>query len=408
MSKELMGQKQERVRLPKWVTRVIGATSVTAMLMMPAAQQPLDKGETSFNPGIALEPGPPIKQETPSSTYDERTGLTRDTGTDMQSCADFFVCGTDLGIPFTLPNNISTGYLFGDTFAVQGPFVKDNELPPTGDQYRAQVLLQSDTIPTKGQPIIFNGAAGLENVKTGTAPEFLGQWHILVNDGISLPDGSIVVSYQHTVEVDNPADNTWHTDYAGLAWSPDGNHFSLIGPRWENTPDNNDPYQMWSMQRDGNYVYIVSDKAGRKQGPMMLFRVPWNEMLNGDAYTYWNGTDWDTKQNAKPMMVGHFGEPSLRKLRDGTWVLGYTDYSGAPKIVTQTLQDPSSGPEGSWDIPKVQLTWQRQPFLYGGFIHPDSTADNLILMVSVWERQKDGSEHGKLVRYDVSHFVGSA
>lgn len=410
MSKELV-RKKERVYISDWVGRALSITSLTSMLMMPAGTYAsLQPDAAPFNPGITLQDAqtsPPVEQTAPIITYNEKTGLTRDTGTDMQSCLDFVVCGTDLGIPFRLPNGASVGYLFGDTFAVKGPFIKDSELPPSGDQYRAQVMLRSDTIPTKGQPITFDGAAGLESANTGTAPEFLGQWHILVNDGISLPDGSVVVSYQHTVEVNNPADNTWHTDYSGLAWSPDGNHFELMGPHWENTQDNNDPYQMWSMQLDGDYVYIVSDQAGRKSGPMMLFRVRWDEMFNADAYTYWNSTDWGNKQDALPIMDGHFGEPSLRKLSDGTWVLGYTDYTGAPKIVTQTLKNPETGPEGEWNKPKVQLTWQQQPFLYGGFIHPDSTADNLILMVSVWQKQNDGSEHGKLVQYDVSHLVGS-
>ena len=408
MSKELV-RKKERVRLSDWAARAVGVTSVATMLMIPVGMQPLSKEVPLFNPGTSLEPDtkPPIEIVPSSPAYDEKTGLTRDTGTDMQSCADFLVCGTDLGVPFLLPNGYSVGYLFGDTFAVKGPFIKDEELPPNGDQYRAQAMLRSDMTPIKGQSIIFDGAAGLENGKTGTAPEFLGQWHILVNDGVSLPDGSIVVSYQHTVAVENPEDNTWHTDYSGLAWSRDGNHFELIGPRWENSQDNNDPYQMWSMQRDGDYVYIVSDRAGRKTGPLMLFRVHWSEMLNTDAYTYWNGSDWGVKQAAKPLMEGHFGEPSLRKLRDGTWALGYTDYTNAPKIVTQTLKNPETGPEGEWNKPKIQLTWQQQPSLYGGFIHPDSTADNLVLMVSVWRRQNDGSDHGELMQYDVSHLVGS-
>lgn len=408
MTKESEGKK-EKLYISDWVGRALSVTSLTSMLLMPSGTyESLQPDAAAFNPGISLEeaqPAPADQRPPQSIAYDEKTGLTRDTGIDMQSCADFVVCGTDLGVPFLLPDGNSVGYLFGDTFAVKGPFIKDEELPASGDQYRAQVMLRSDTIPTKGEPIVFDGATGLEGY--GTAPEFLGQWHILVNDGVSLPDGSVIVSYQHTVEVEDPEDNTWHTDYSGLAWSPDGNHFELIGPRWENTLDNDDPYQMWSMQRDGDYVYIVSDQAGRKTGPMMLFRVRWDQMLDANAYTYWNGTEWGSKADARPIMQGHFGEPSLRKLQDGTWVLGYTDYAGAPKIVTRTLQDPSGGPESGWNEPKVQLTWRQQPFLYGGFVHPDSTADNLILMISVWQKDDDGSEHGALVRYDVSHLVGS-
>ncbi|MCA9334724.1 DUF4185 domain-containing protein [Candidatus Saccharibacteria bacterium] len=387
--------------------RFLGASSIAAMLMIPAAQQPLDNGDMRYNPGVTLPDEAPVIIEDAQPepiVYDERSRLTRDTGIDLQSCRDFVVCGTDLGIPFTLPDN-TTGYLFGDTFAVQGPFLDD--LEPGEDRYRAQVFLQSNTTPVKGESIVFTGAAGLPQGEKGEAPEFLGQWHILVNDGVSLPDGSMIISYQHTIEVDDPEDKSWHTDYAGLAWSPDGNHFELIGPRWENSPENDDPYQMWSMQRDGDYIYITSVRSGRRAGPMMLFRVRWDQMLDTTAYTYWNGSDWGEKDLATPILQGKFGEPSLRKLHDGTWALSYADYSSLPKIVTRKIEDPTSGPEGTWSEPKVQVTWRQQPFLYGGFIHPDSTTDNVILMVSAWERQKDDTEHGKLIRYDVSHFIGS-
>lgn len=114
-----------------------------------------------------------------------------------------------------------------------GPFIKD--LPPGTDQYRAQTMLRSNATPEKGQPILFDSAAGLDG--TGTAPETLGQWHMLMNDGVSLPNGDIVVSYQHTVDQENPVDASWYTDYSGLAVSHDGNHFELAGPIWKNDVD---------------------------------------------------------------------------------------------------------------------------------------------------------------------------
>lgn len=384
------------------LAKIFGVTCLTATFLLAGSFDTSIESPRviTYNKGPELqkEPQPVI---IPEIIYDETLRLTRDTGMDMQPCAEFKVCGTDVAHPFLLPNG-SVGYLLGDTFAVAGPFLKN--IPPGEDMYRAQAMLRSNDLPTAGDPITFDSAAGLEG--TGVAPEILGGWHMLVNDGVSLPNGDIIVSYQHTVAVENSKDNTWHTDYAGLAISHDGNNFDLTGLAWENdVEDNLDPYQMWSMQRDGDYVYIVSVRTGRREGPMMLFRSRWDQMLQQDAYEYWNGEQWGKKADAKPIQEGHFGEPSLRKLSDGMWVMSYTDYSHGPRVVTRTIVDPTQGPEGTWSEPKVQLTWKDLKNPYGGGIHPYSTKDNLILMISTWQTKGDSKEisERELVRYDVSH-----
>lgn len=334
-------------------------------------------------------------------------GLTRDTGMDMQSCSIYEVCGTDLGIPVELPpdeyGNRRVMYLWGDTFAIAGPFM---EHTPGADKYRAQAILTSGMMPTDGQPLIFDGSLGTG--QPGTAPDLFG-WNRTLTDGISFAEtGEIYLSWQSIVG--GEAGKPWETRDAGLARSTDGGaHFELVGPLWENNADNTDPYQMWSMTRDGDYVYVVSVRAGRQHGPMMLFRVPWNQLLDKSAYTYWNGSEWGSQDNATPIMNSRFGEPSLRKLQDGTWVLSYVDYSKGPKLVTQTLVDNDSGPSGEWNQPKVQLVWHELPNLYGGFIHPFSTADNLILMVSTWQREKpqNDDDPGRPIRYDVMHMITS-
>lgn len=324
-------------------------------------------------------------------------GLTPDTGMDMASCSSFAVCGTDLGIPFKLPNG-SIGYLFGDTFTVMGPFLN---VPAGADHYRSQVMLRSNTTPVTGKSIIFDNAAGLSG--TGEAPELLNHGHLLPNDGVGFPEtGDIILSYQDVGDgMDHPI---WSTSGAGLAISHDGgNHFELVGPTWPNNTSNTNPYQMWSMQRSGDFVYIITVRAGRQSGPMMLMRVPWDQMIQGSAYQYWNGVGWGAQSDAQPILQGTFGEPSLRLLPGSIWAMSYTDYSGVPKIVTSTAKRP----QGPWSQPKVQLTWKQLPALYGGFIHPYSTPSNLILMVSAWETMPDGTKHGRLIEYDVSHLVGT-
>lgn len=399
--------KREKIYISDWVARAVGVTSVATMLMIPAMTQQVDTGAQQFNPGISYEPNPdPVAEIHYAPTYNETIRLTRDTGMDTQPCRDYEICGTDLGQPFLLPDG-SVGYLLGDTFAVKGPFLRN--VPPGADKYRAQAMLRSNKMPIEGEPITFDGAAGLED--KGTAPDLLGGWNMLMNDGVSLPNGDVIVSYQHTISVEGQKEHVWYTDRSSLAISHDGgNTFEKTGPDWENNENNTDPYQMWSMQRDGDYVYIVSVAAGRQPGPMMLFRSRWDQMLDKSTYTYWNGTDWGEKANATPIMQGHFGEPSLRKLSDDTWILGYADYSKGPKIVTQIVEDPTEGPEGQWSEPKVHLTWKDLPNPYGGYPHPYSTKENLVLMVSTWQMSPDRDEegHGEPIRYDISHLNTSA
>lgn len=405
-------QSKEKNHISNHFARTIGASTLAALFMVIPARHSLEPDTAPYNPGVAM-------QETErrsdvlllSNFYDSATGLTRDTGIDTQPCRDYQVCGVDLLHPFALPPDekgiVSTGYIGGDTFAIAGPFIKNHA--PGADKYRAQSMLRSDDIPVEGKQIIFDSAAGVEG--KGMAAEILGGQHMLINDGVSLPDGNIVVSYQHTIDVKNPKPYTWYTDRSSLAISRNGgNSFEHIGPNWWNDDSNNDPYQMTSMQIDGEYIYFVSVKAGRQQGPMMLYRVKWNEIMNKNTYEYWTGDAWDSQSNAKPIMTGHFGEPSLRKLRDGTWILGYADYTGYPKIVTQIITDPTQGPEGQWSTPKVHLTARQLKNQYGGGIHPQSTRDHLILMISTWQTkgESDKIQERELVRYDVSHLVTTA
>lgn len=101
-----------------------------------------------------------------------------------------------------------------------------------------------------------------------------------------------------------------------------------------------------------------------------------------------------------PMLKGRFGEPSVRRLKDGTWVMAYLN-AATHRIVTRT----ASTPTGPWSEEKVQLTAQEVPNLYGGFIHPWSTTrpDDLHLIVSRWTH----GPKGKTTAYHVSQFVGS-
>jgi hypothetical protein len=330
------------------------------------------------------------------------------TGADLDTNHRWKVAGTDLGIPYILENG-SIGYLFGDTF--------DTPWPETeGNDWRSPVMLRSNIHPSAPSGIVFDSAAKVFG--NGRAPEILdinahgnpngGNWPeheitCIPNDGISFPEtGRQIISFQ-SINRWNPS--PWRSRYATLAYSDNGNDFIRVpNLAWWNTESNEDPFQMWTMQRDGEWVYVFSVKSGRQNGPMMLRRVRWREMFSPTSYEGWgwNGTNWSWGRPCSPILIGCFGEPSVRKLADGTWAMCYLNCQTG-NIVSRT----STGPDRIWSEEKTQVTFQQEPYLYGGFIHPWSArgSGNLHIMVSKWTHNPNNPKVS--TAYHVSQYVGT-
>lgn len=317
------------------------------------------------------------------------------TGADLDTAYRWQVAGTDLGIPYVLENG-SIGYLFGDTFS---------SASPGGPGWRSPVMLRSGVHPGDPGGVVFDSAAKVAG--DGFAPAIMynaydtsgnGEFTVIPNDGISFPEtGRQVISYMSIGQWYHGATPSWRTNYAGLAYSDNGNDFVRTSLQWSNNAANTDPFQMWTMQRAGDYVYIFSVRAGRQNGPMMLRRVHWTRLFFPDEYESWgfhNGS-WGWGALAPtPILNGTFGEPSVRRLSDGTWVMVYLNLA-IGSIVSRT----ASSPDGLWSNEKIQVYGFQEPGLYGGFIHPWSTsaANDLHLMVSSWTSN----------RYHVSQYVGT-
>jgi hypothetical protein len=334
------------------------------------------------------------------------------TGADLDTNSRWQVAGTDLGIPYILENG-SIGYLFGDTFNTPRP-----EGPPLPNDWRSPVMLRSNVHPSAPSGIVFDSAAKV--FANGRSPEILdhnahgdptgGEWPnheitCIPNDGISFPEtGRQVISFQ-SINRWEPA--PWRSRYATLAYSDNGNDFIRVpNLAWWNTESNDDPFQMWTMQRDGAWVYVFSVRSGRQLGPMMLQRVRWHDMFIPTLYECWgwNGSDWGWGRPCSPILQGVFGEPSVRKLVDGTWAMCYLNAErGNERIVSRT----ATGPDRVWSEEKLQVTSFQEPGLYGGFIHPWSTSgnDNLHILVSKWMR--DPSNPRVTTAYHVSQYVGT-
>lgn len=323
------------------------------------------------------------------------------TGADMYTARNWQVAGTDLGIPYVLENG-SIGYLFGDTFSTMSP--------EGGGNHRSPVMLRSAKHPNDG--IVFDSAAKVRG--NAPAPELIWNAHggnvagqheftVIPNDGISFPEtGRQVVSFMSMDNWKHP--RGFRSGFAGLAYSDNGNDFKRVPAHWFNTPENTNAFQMWTMQRDGDFVYVFSVCSGRQHGPMMLQRVHWTRILDKNAYEGWgwNGSNWGWGRPCTPILHAKFGEPSVRKLKDGTWVMAYVDYGvGLGQLVTRT----ASRPDGRWSEPVVQIDPITPAQYYGGFIHPWSTSEpgGLHMMVSQW--LKDPNKVTKA--YHVEHWVGS-
>src|SRR5574338_1128797 len=151
---------------------------------------------------------------------------------------------------------------------------------------------------------------------------------------------------------------------------------------------------MWTMQRDGDYVYIFSVKSGRQVTPIILQRVPWDQMFDQSKYQGWNastqtwGGPWSAHHSPLiPSFGQKVGEPSVRLLDDPVnggkkWVMSYLNVNKG-QIVTRT----ASTPTGPWSAEVNQLATAASSY-YGGFIHPYSTTgtNGLSLIVSRWSR----------------------
>ncbi|WP_405060204.1 DUF4185 domain-containing protein [Kribbella sp. NBC_01505] len=311
------------------------------------------------------------------------------TGVGTQAATRWGVVGSELGVPYAVGDE-EVRFLLGDTFGTPWP--------QNGREAMPMVMLRSRTQPGV---IVFDGvvhdrpAVRMESGRQGVGIDGVWEETALPTDGICLPDGRHVISYVSVAQRDGAS---YQSSYAGLATSDNGVDFRRTNVKWWNNPTHDDPYQLRTMQQDGRWVYVFSVPSERRPGGMMLRRVRWDSLLDPAAYQGWNAHERAWGRPCSPIVDGSFGEPSVRRLKDGTWVMSYLN-ADTHRIVTRT----SASPIGPWSPEKVQVTSSQEPGLYGGFVHPWSTLDNLHLVVSARR-----SVAGISTTYRVSQYAGSA
>ncbi|HEX7662530.1 MAG TPA: DUF4185 domain-containing protein [Pseudonocardiaceae bacterium] len=310
---------------------------------------------------------------------------------------DFGIGGTDLGVTALAPDGRLVS-VFGDTFERAGV---------GGPGWRSPVVLFGDPA-TARTGIEWFGSAGPGSY----AAQVLPYRHDSVINGVRvstmLPTDVITIGTEmflhvmvceglgnvHWTEIHRSTDNgeTWQR--TGASW-PGDQHSGL--------------FQMltWAQGDDG-HVYVFSTGFQRNRG-LILQRVPAERLTDPAAWQAWGFRQGEWAWGNPPTIVlaGAYGELSLRRVA-GRWLLAFFD-AGHYRIDVMTIErltgDLYEAPRGT---ALRGVSWRAEDHargdvaqLYGGYIVPGSTLDQLHLVVSQWNTERNWP-------YRAMQFAGSA
>jgi hypothetical protein len=280
---------------------------------------------------------------------------------------------TDLGIPARTPDGRLL-FMFGDTF---------EDARVGGGWWRSPVALWSGTSDLNAG-VTWSGAVG------GDAAQQLWYYpHDNPTFSTVLPSDVITIGgtmYLHAM-VNKGLGNVvwteiWRSDDSGATWQHTGAKFppDLHGGMFQ--------LLTWGLGNDG-YVYVYSTGFQRDK-PIILQRVRQDRLTDLGAYEGWGYRDgrWAWGNPPTPILEGAFGELCLRPL-GGKWVLTWFD-AGDYRIDGMVMDYPTSNLYTAY---RRTLIWGGQwgaeddshvAQLYGGYIIPGSTLNDLHLSVSQW------------------------
>lgn len=296
-------------------------------------------------------------------------------------CTDRFgVGGTDLGATVAAPDGRLVS-VFGDTFERAGV---------GGPGWRSPVVLFGDPA-TVGTGIEWTASAGpgdyahqVLDYRHGSILNGCKVTTVLPTDAITIGDEMYLhvmvcegIGNVHWTELYRCADNGQTWEHTGATWP--GGHLGGL-------------FQMLTVERgDDGYVYAFSTGFQRDKG-LLLQRVPEDRLTDPDAWQGWGYRDgeWAWGNPATVVLTGAYGELCLRRVED-RWLLAFFDAAGY-RMDVLSLDSPTAN---LYEAPREPLVYGcgwgdedhargRVAQLYGGYIVPGSTLDDLHLVVSQW------------------------
>ncbi len=314
----------------------------------------------------------------------------------------FEMGGTDLGATVTAPDGRLVS-VFGDTFAKAGV---------GGRGWRSPVVLFGDPgSVTTG--LRWTGSAGrgerarqvVRYIHHG-ARRWGWRWRrvstVLPTDVLTVGD-TIYLHVMVCRELGNLRWTELHRSVDnGVTWRP-------TGVRWP-ADHHGGLFQMLTWERgDDGWVYAFSTGFQRAHG-LILHRVREDRIAEPDAWQPWgfDGATWGWGRPPTVVLTGAFGELSLRRVQ-GHWLLAVFD-AGAYRIDVLALDAPTAD---LYRAPRRSVLhgcdWEDEDHasdliaqLYGGYILPGSTMDDLHLVVSQWNTSTDWPYRAMQFRVDVS------
>jgi hypothetical protein len=296
---------------------------------------------------------------------------------------------TDLGASVRAPNGMLVS-VFGDTFS--------GEKVGAGD-WRSPVILIGTG--DAAHPITYQRAGGDD-------PDYARQlWHYVHHNsgstrrGIStvIPSDLLRVGdslYLHAI-VNRGFGNVvwteiWRSDDSGISWRHLGSRAKFPGQLHHGYAQ----CWSWDYDPDDGWVYVASTGFQRDKG-IILRRVRPSGIADGRQYSGWGVTNgrWSWGRNPTPVTPHGetWGELSLRRLRDGKWILGGF-LSSHYALGYRVLDSPTAVHGAPIQRPVLGSAWDAEDHcnsrvaqLYGGYILPGSRIDvigGVGLAVSQW------------------------
>lgn len=309
--------------------------------------------------------------------------------------------GTDLG---TMWDNGDGEVLFalGDTFG------NWSGSGGGGGDWRSNALLRSDNADWAETGMTFGSAA---TEPDGKAKEIIPSLKIPGTEHTTIPTGGIAVAgrqYLSFMSVNRWGEpGEWFTNYSRIAYSDDNGQTwnTTDGPQWDNDSEWQHPFQMvgFTHGHEDDFVYMFGTENGRF-GPIHIARVPQDQILEKESYTYWDGGAWVTDDlAAAPIVPAPTTELSVQ-YNDylDKWMLMYSTDSAEPGVfdLVYRLADE---PQGPWSDATVVATSLDYPGLYAPFLHPWNSGPEVHFTLSLWgpynvfQYAFTVDEHGRLI-----------